>query len=162
MITTKINIKPHLAEYLIGKYGTPGEPLVQLPPDSDLYLTVYDLTARRPADCPVDAGNLELALPDPRAARRQGGKPVSVYNYLSQRSAGIIAQKISVMLRAELHDLMDENKHVYGIDYLNTAYYFLRRYSIESLSVDALLKDYQRWKKRVRRQRRHEAEQFRQ
>lgn len=157
MITTKINIKPHLAEYLIGKFGTPGNQLVQLPPECDLYHTVYDLTDRRPATCPVDSGNLELALPDPRIARQAGGKPVSVYNWLSQRSADIIAQKITVMLRAELHDLMDENKHIYGIDYLNTAYYFLRRYSIESLSVDALLKDYQRWKKRIRRQRRHEA-----
>ena len=54
-------------------------------------------------------------------------------------------------MRAELHDLFDENKHVYGIDYINSAWYFLRKYCIESLSVEALLKDYQRWRRKMRR-----------
>ncbi len=155
MITTKITIKPFLAEYLIGKYGTPGNPLVKLPSGLDLYHTIYDLTDRRPKECPVDSGNLELALPETRASHQEGGKPTAIYNYLSQRSAGIIEQKVNVMMRAELHDLMDENKHIYGIDYLNTAYYFLRKYSIEHLSPDALLKDYQRWKAKIRRQRKN-------
>ena len=101
------------------------------------------------------SGNLELALPETRASHQEGGKPTAIYNYLSQRSAGIIEQKVNVMMRAELHDLMDENKHIYGIDYLNTAYYFLRKYSIEHLSPDALLKDYQRWKAKIRRQRKN-------
>ena len=61
------------------------------------------------------------------------------------------SRKINTMMRAELHDLFDENKHVYGIDYINSAWYFLRKYCIESLSVEALLKDYQRWRRKMRR-----------
>ncbi len=87
MITTKITIENYLAEYLIGKYGTPDSKVVRLPSDLDLYH----------------------------------------------------------------FDLFDENKHVYGIDYINSAWYFLRKYCIESLSVEALLKDYQRWRRKMRR-----------
>ena len=36
-------------------------------------------------------------------------------------------------------------------DYINSAWYFLRKYCIESLSVEALLKDYQRWRRKMRR-----------
>ena len=37
MITTKITIENYLAEYLIGKYGTPDSKVVRLPSDLDLY-----------------------------------------------------------------------------------------------------------------------------
>lgn len=43
MITTKITIENYLAEYLIGKYGTPDSKVVRLPSDLDLYHFVYDL-----------------------------------------------------------------------------------------------------------------------
>ncbi|MDO4165355.1 MAG: hypothetical protein Q4D56_13390 [Bacteroides sp.] len=151
MITTKITIESHLAEYLIGKYGTPGEQAVRLPSNLDLYVTLYDLLQKRPADCPVDRGNLELVLPERREAHLPGGKPTQIYNYIGERGARILSSKVNTMMRAEMHELFDENKHVYGIDYINSAYYFLRKYSIESLSVDALLKDYQRWRRKLRR-----------
>lgn len=151
MITTKITVENYLAEYLIGKYGTPGEKVVKLPDDLDLYHFVYDLLQKRPVNCQVDRGNLELALPERREAHFSGGKSLLVYNYIGEQGAKIIAKKVNSMMRAELHDLFDENKHVYGIDYINSAYYFLRKYCIESLSVEALLKDYQRWRRKMRR-----------
>ena len=55
MITTKITIENYLAEYLIGKYGTPDSKVVRLPSDLDLYHFVYDLLQKRPAGCPVDS-----------------------------------------------------------------------------------------------------------
>lgn len=51
MITTKITIENYLAEYLIGKYGTPDSKVVRLPSDLDLYHFVYDLLQKRPAGC---------------------------------------------------------------------------------------------------------------
>lgn len=151
MITTKINIEAHLAEYIIGKYGTPEQKAVRLPSDLDLYVVVYDLLQKRPVDCQVDRGNLELVLPERREAHLPGGKPTNIYNYIGERGARIISSKVNTMMRAEIHDLFDENKHVYGIDYINSAYYFLRKYCIESITVDALLKDYQRWRRKLRR-----------
>ena len=62
MITTKITIENYLAEYLIGKYGTPDSKVVRLPSDLDLYHFVYDLLQKRPTGCPVDSGNLELCI----------------------------------------------------------------------------------------------------
>lgn len=55
------------------------------------------------------------------------------------------------MMRAELHDFIDENKHLFGIDQLQSVHCFMKKYCIDSLSEDALLKDYQRWRDRVRR-----------
>lgn len=55
------------------------------------------------------------------------------------------------MMRAEMHTLLDENKHEYGIDYIESVHYFMRRYGIESISEDALLKDYQRWQQNLKR-----------
>ncbi len=155
MITTKITIKSFLAEYIIGKYGKPDESAVRLPDDLDLYHTIYDLLQKRPVNCPIDKGNLELVLPERREGHHIGGKSTNTYNYLSQQSATILERKINVMMRAELHELLDENKHIYGIDYLNSAWYFLRKYCIESLSVDALLKDYQRWRAKMRRKKKN-------
>ena len=41
MITTKITIENYLAEYLIGKYGTPDSKVVRLP--SDLICTISSM-----------------------------------------------------------------------------------------------------------------------
>ena len=151
MITTKINIEKYLAEYIIGKYGTADSKAVRLPSDLDLYHFVYDLLQKRPSNCPVDSGNLEIVLPERSGSDVEFRKPTTVYNYIGQRGASILSRKINTMMRAELHDLFDENKHIYGIDYIDSAHYFLQKYCIESLSVDALLKDYQRWRRKMRR-----------
>ena len=105
---------------------------------------------KRPAGCPVDSGNLELVLPERREAHLPGGKPLATYNYIGERGQNTF-QEDKHNDAWELHDLFDENKHVYGIDYINSAWYFLRKYCIESLSVEALLKDYQRWRRKMRR-----------
>ena len=95
MITTKITIENYLAEYLIGKYGTPDSKVVRLPSDLDLYHFVYDLLQKRPAGCPVDSGNLELVLPERREAHLPGGKPLATYNYIGERGAKILSRKIN-------------------------------------------------------------------
>ena len=84
MITTKITIENYLAEYLIGKYGTPDSKVVRLPSDLDLYHFVYDLLQKRPAGCPVDSGNLELVLPERREAHLPGGKQTCLWYRLHQ------------------------------------------------------------------------------
>lgn len=146
MITVKIDIEPYVAEYIRGKYYSEESRAVRFKATSDVYVLIYDLLQRRPERCPVDSGNLEFCLPD----RREGKDPVS-YNYLSSRAQKILEGKLRLMLWAELHDFMDEEKHLHGVQYKDSVFRFMTRYGIESLSEDALLKNYQRWRDKQRR-----------
>jgi len=152
MITTKINIKPHLAEYLRGKYYNPEKECVCLPDKLDLYHTIWDLLVKRPADHPIDTGNLELGLP----TRRIGKDPV-YYNYLGERSIKIIEKRIELLFYAELRQTLDENKQQFSIDYQDTVFEFINKYCIESITPDALLKDFYRWRENIRKRRKRRA-----
>lgn len=150
MITTKIQIEPYLAEYIAGKYYDSALKCVHFPPWSDIYITVYDLTQKRPIDAGVDVGNLEFALPNRREANFSGGKSPEQYNYISKRGAKILERRIRTMFWAEVHDTMDDNKHNHGIDYAESAYMILTKYDIQSIQEDGILKHYQRWRAKVR------------
>lgn len=146
MITVKTTVEPHVAEYIRGKFYDREAGAVRFPPTLDIYILIYDLLQKRPATNPVDSGNLEFALPE----RREGKNPDS-YNYLSGRAQKMLADKMRTMMWAELHDTMDENKHIRGILFKDTIFTFMCRYSIESISEDALFKNYQRWRYKFRR-----------
>lgn len=146
MITVKTAVEPHVAEYIRGKFYDNDIGAVRFPPSLDIYILIYDLLQRRPASSPVDCGNLEFALPE----RRMGKDPVS-FNYLSGRAQKILANKMRLMMWAELHDFMDENKHINGTQFKDSVFMFMCRYAIESITEDALLKNYQRWRDKQRR-----------
>lgn len=146
MITVKLSVEQHVAEYIQGKFYDSETGAVRFPSTLDIYILIYDLLQKRPVDHPVDTGNLEFALPE----RREGKDPVS-YNYLSERAQKILSDKMRLMMWAELHDMMDENKHVNGIQFKESVFLFMCRYSIESVTEDALLKNYQRWRDKLRR-----------
>lgn len=152
-MTTRISLPAHLAEYLYGKYGNSKDTAIRLPDECDLYHLIYDLLRKRPESAQVDRGNVELYLPSPRESHHLYGKPVETYNYISERGSAIIAKKVNVMMKRDVHDLIDENKHIYGIEYVNSVYFFLSKYGIESITPEALLKDYQRWKQKLRKPR---------
>ena len=146
MVRTRINIKEHLAEYLNAKYFNPDEECVCLPDKLDLYHTIWNLLEKFPQGCkPLNTGNLTLGVPD-----RRGGKDPAYYNYLGERSIKIINRKVETLFLAELHDKLDHNKHVHGIEYQNTAHEFLCKYKIESISIDGVLKNYYRWRDVIR------------
>ncbi len=146
MMTVKITVEPHVAEYIRGKFFDHEAGAVRFPPALDIYILIYDLLQKRPVACPVDTGNLEFVLPE----RRMGKDPVS-FNYLSGRAQKILADKMRLMMWAELHDFMDENKHIDGIQFKESVFMFMRKYAIESITEDALLKNYQRWRDKQRR-----------
>ncbi len=146
MMTVKITVEPHVAEYIRGKFFDHEAGAVRFPPALDIYILIYDLLQKRPASCPVDTGNLEFVLPE----RRMGKDPIS-FNYLSGKAQKILADKMRLMMWAELHDLMDENKHINGIQFKESVFMFMRKYAIESITEDALLKNYQRWRDKQRR-----------
>lgn len=146
MVTAKITIKEHLQEYIEGKFNHCQSGPVALPDNSDLYHTIFDLTERKPVNINKSDGNLEISLPD-----RREGKDPAYYNYLGERSQRIIERKIESKFWAELHDQIDENKHLYGIEYAETIFSFMRKYDINSITEDALMKNYYRWRDRVRK-----------
>lgn len=146
MITVKMTIAPPVAEYIRGKFYDDEAKVVRFPAGMDIYVLIYDLLQKRPANNPVDTGNIEFALPE----RRMGKDPVS-YNYLSGKAQKILGDRMRLMMWAELHDLMDDNKHINGIQFKDSVFIFMRKYSIESISEDALLKNYQRWRDKQRR-----------
>lgn len=117
MVTVKISIKKHLEEYMRGKFNDCREGVITLPDKTDLYHTLFDLTSKRPASCPLEQGTLEIALPD-----RRCGKDPAYYNYLSERSQRILERRIELMFWAELHEWIDYNKHMYGIQYIESIF----------------------------------------
>lgn len=146
MIIVKTTVDAHVAEYIKGKFYDHEAGAVRFPTALDIYIMIYDLLQKRPVACPVDTGNLEFVLPE----RRMGKDPIT-FNYLSGRAQKILADKMRLMMWAELHDLMDENKHINGIQFKESVFMFMRKYAIESITEDALLKNYQRWRDKQRR-----------
>lgn len=151
MTTVKITVDDAVAEYIRGRYFDHEVGAVRFPPSSDIYITIYDLLLKRPVNNPVDSGNLEFALPDRRDANHAGGKDPKTYNYISKRGAAILGARFRALMWAELHEFMDEEKHLNGTQYKDSVHVFMCKYSIESISDDALLKNYQRWRDRLRR-----------
>jgi hypothetical protein len=153
MITTKITIKPHLAEYIKSKFGGETDGCIRFSERLDIYHTIWDLTERRPVQCPPDSGNLEIVLPD----RREGKSP-ETYNYLGKKAQKIIERRIENIFIAELHDYVIEEKNRYGTSYIEAIFLFSRKYAIESISEDGLKKNCYRWIRtlRIRKKRSYE------
>jgi hypothetical protein len=150
MITSKINVREHICEYAIGKFSFDFTNPIKIPAGSDLYHTLWDLLATRPLDKQIDHGNLEIIIPNRRAEGELGKNPER-FNYLSERSARVIDYKIETMMLAEMHDLLDENKHRKGIEFQVTVHIFVNKYQIKSITEDALIKNYYRWRKKLNR-----------
>lgn len=146
MVTTRINVPVYIAEYIRGRYADFSDSPVRLPDSSDLYHMVWDLMEKRPFGVGADTGNLELVLPE-----RSVGKRPETYNYLGVRSQRIISRRMEVMMWAEAHCYIDEQKHQYGVDYKDAVIRFRLKYGIESLSEDAFIKNYYRWRGKVRK-----------
>ena len=146
MTTVKIDLPEHLVEYLRGRFNDYETGPIRLPDESDLYHTLYDLLRKRPKDKPVDTGNLELVLPE-----RSLGKRPETYNYLSAHSQRIIRQKVTMMMWADVHEYIDHQHHMEGMDYKTAVYRWLCMYDISGISEDALLKNYYRWRGKQKR-----------
>lgn len=148
---TKITLTPYLAEYLIHKFGNgPGTAIV-IPDSDDLYHLIWDLMSIRPADVtPIDTGNVTIKLPD-----RRLGKDPQYYNYIKPRYQFLIDAKVRRLFNAELHQMLDEN-HAHGHleNNLNLVVRFLGSRCITSVTEDALLKNYYRWRENNRKKKR--------
>ena len=145
-MTTKTKVPELIRERVIARYGKFQPAAVTFPDRLDIYHMIYDLLEKRPSNVPVDHGNLEIFLPV-----RSVGKNTDIYNYLGLRSEYILSKKLEIMMWAELHDHLDDQKHRLGINYVVSVHSFMLKYAITGITEDAFLKNYYRWREDVRR-----------
>lgn len=151
-MTTRISLPAHLAEYLYGKYGNSKDTAIRLPDECDLYHLIYDLLRKRPESAPVDRGNVELYLPSPRESHHLYGKPVETYNYISERQCHHRQEgERDDEARRSRPDRREQARVWHRVRELRL--FLPTKYGIESITPEALLKDYQRWKQKLRKSR---------
>ena len=145
MVEVRLHLKEYLKEYLIGKYCCGFDASIRVPPHTVLYHRMYSLVERRPLTAAVDAGNTVFEL-----RFRNSCKDPRVYNWFSMRHQKQIEQTVNMQFRAEFHDYVDIRHHRNGIPYIDAVTEFMQMYGITSLSEDALVKDYQRYRNKLR------------
>lgn len=142
-MTTRIRIKPHVSEYVRGKYAERNdEAPVQFPSHADIYYMIWDFLTKRPCGCGRDEGNLEIVLP-----ARHGSKPPAYYNYLGARAQKIIGRRLELMMWAE-YRMHIEAERARGAQFLTATAQFMERYGIRSISEDAFQKNYYRYRRK--------------
>jgi hypothetical protein len=144
MITAKIQITPYLAEFLVAKMNNFSWQPFAIPANTDLYHLVWELMARRPAGLsPNDRGNISIILP-----HRRLGKDPLYFNYLSPKSQLIINKHIKALFDLELHSALCRNiKNGRPLNDLDVVHQFMCNYAVESVSEDALIKNFYRWRR---------------
>lgn len=149
---TSIKIEPYLAEYVLAKFPvdhkTGG---VKIPSSSDLYFAIWELMSK-PRHGQDDAdGNLMISLPCRRGYDSIAWKDPAYYNHLSRSAAKSIENVIRLMFNFELHRVLLENEE-FGHERRNqdVIYDFIREYNLKSITPDALLKNYYRYRNRIR------------
>ena len=149
-----IRIEPYLAEYISAKYGVdPNTGGIKIPCSTDLYHCVWEhMSRQRSNQTEPEDGNLRISLPC-RKARTDGQtwKDPAYYNFLSRSAAREIECCIRRMFNFELHRVLMENEE-FGKQKrnLDVIYEFIKSYHLTAISDDALLKNYYRFRNRLR------------
>lgn len=148
-----IRIEPYLAEYISEKYEKDEKTgSVKIPYTTDLYYVVWNLMARPQGGDAIDeCSNLRIFLPHRRHGQDEvPGKDPAYFNYLSQSAAKKIEAAIRLMFNFEFHRVMMENEE-FGRPRRNQDVVadFIQSYRLKSISPDALLKNFYRYRNRI-------------
>lgn len=149
-----IFIEPYLAEYISNKYAkdniTGG---VKIPPTSDLYFCVWENMSKPRSNSIHQEGNLKIHLPFRRGGSELGlpWKDPAYFNYLSKSAVREIEAHVRRVFNFELHRVLLENEE-HGRPKLNIEVIndFISSYELKSISTDALLKNFYRYRNKVR------------
>lgn len=149
-----IKIENYLAEYISAKFKK-NETCdgIEIPPHNDLYFCLWHHMAKPNEKCrPSEDGNLRIALPCRRSGSVEGPwKDPAYYNHISQAGVKEVEACIRLQFNFELHRALLENEE-FGHERrnLDVIYEFIRMYELKSISSDALLKNYYRYRSRIR------------
>lgn len=147
MIPVAITIESYLAEYFTSKYGGGMSEPIKISDKSDLYHVVWQVMERRPADvAPLLHGNLVILLPE-----RRCGKDPLWYNHIGQRGLQLIERRIRMEFNNDFHEYLERNEYQGRPMEIGEAIcVFMGLYRLESITEDALKKNYYRWRQAVR------------
>lgn len=155
-----IYVTPYLAEYAKKKFVlNRNNGGIIIPPSLDLYHCVWTLMQRPPLSTSgaslqpesEPAPNLPISLPSRRPSSDRGPwKDPAYYNYLSPTAARCIESELRRIFNYEFrHLMMDNEERGQGCKFSDLVDDFIRRYDLRSISSDALLKNYQRYRDRI-------------
>ena len=148
-----IDIEPYLAEYAKKRFVlNRNNGGVVIPSSYDLYHCVWTHMSRPPHDYDRSkTGNLKISLPCRRANLDEGPwKDPAYFNYLSSSAAHAIEVCLRRMFNFEFHNLMSENEEQgRPRRQIEVVEDFIRKYDLLSISSDALIKNWQRYRSRL-------------
>lgn len=147
-----ISIEPYLAEYAQMKFADGGRNgAIRIPYNSEFYHCVWEHMAKRRVNQVVRTdGNLGILLPSRRLAEDGPVKNPAYYNYLSPVAVQMIERYLRRQFNYEFHQLMlDNENNGRPVRQQDLVADFIRRYRLESISEDALLKSFQRYRQRL-------------
>ena len=148
-----IRITPYLAEYARNLYNAGrSDGAIKIPYTSDLYHLVYELMDRRRADH-VDVADTNLSIILPSRRECYGDcvlKNPRYYNHLSIRSSRYIEDWLRRCFNFEFHELMMRNEERGRPQrQLDVVSWFMKSHGIKSISEDALLMNFKRFRRRI-------------
>lgn len=141
---TGIHITQYLAEYAVKKFPVnENTGAISIPTSSDLYHIVWNGMSKPPHDIETDeGGNLLIRLPK----RREGKDPI-YYNHIPRSTVRSIEGALRSYFNYDLHLRLMRNEQKGSPDtIINIVYGFIREYDLQSISADALLKNWQRYR----------------
>lgn len=165
-----IEITPYLAEYARKKFhASTLDGSIRIPSTSDLYHCVWNNMQRPPSSSPSLAPSaapvlalsgasaqppslLLISLPSRRPSSTEGPwKDPAYYNYISPQGAREVETCLRREFNFEFHRVMLENEAAghprRNIDVVDD---FIREYRLQSITSDALLKNYYRYRDLIR------------
>ena len=155
-----IKIEDYLAEYISVKFKkNESDGKIEVPSNNDLYFCLWHHMSKPNGRArPSEDGNLRIALPCRRSGAAEGPwKDPAYYNYISQAGVKEVEACIRLQFNFELHRVLLENEEFgHKRRNIDVVYDFIRTYELKSISPDALLKNYYRYRARIRPKRTRE------
>ena len=140
MEKVRIELKSHLEEYAIAKFPVVDDAVV-IPSSMDIYFVLLDLLQKKGKGIEVCNDGIYFAI------RNTGiGKDPRVYKYLSRHGRMLFETRLEVMFWIDFHDVMDREVIRGGKPCLEAAQIFVEKFRINSITEDALIKHYYRWR----------------
>ena len=150
MLILNIHIKPYLARYARKKYPSYMQDVVKFPFHSLMNTALLQRLKQKPQYQSMPSGNLAVMLNE----EKNVSKRTDIYNWISRNDEGVIERMLRLDFNATLHYYFDSKRYNKGIDYNDSAEWFIEEWGLQGLiEPDALLKKHVCWKKLLKERR---------
>lgn len=149
-MTTRIEVPEYIRRWMLATYRTEEGNILVFSERDDLYHIIADVLARRPESAPmIDRGNLEFRLPSPRY-----GKNPRDYNYIPAAGVRYILKRLKSLFYIAAHEFIYQKERTGRYTIREAVMFFMIRYDLDgTITEDAIVKDFQRWRKKFCRHR---------